>query len=151
MTDATIPETIIAKTELAAASKDVQSEWLECIPWTGSEKDLPVGEVTTVPDFRAMDLVRRWEVLDVEEDEGFRTVKYSELKPTDKIIGCQMNEKSFDKVVSTYGKNFFKAARAGNGKMYNRWEWRDAFGSDVLELEALKQVRQNSSTFKVGA
>lgn len=151
MTDVTIKETIIAKTELAAANKAVESEWLECIPWTGQEKDLPVGEVIIVPNFRAMDLVKRWEVLDVEEDAGFRTVKFSEIKPTDKIIGCVINENSFDKVVSTYGKNFFKATRAGNGKMFNRWEWKEAFGSDVLELEALKQVRQNNTAFKVGA
>lgn len=150
MTDATIAETIIAKSEVAAI-KPTDTNWLECIPWTGSEKDLPVGEVTTVPNFRAMDLVRRWEILDVEEDEGFRTVKFSELKPNDKIIGCQINENSFNKVVSTYGQNFFMAARANGGKKYNRWEWKDAFGSDVLELEALKQVRQNSSVFKVGA
>ena len=124
--------------------------WLECIPWTGMEKDLPVGEQTLIPDFRAVDLVKRWEILDVEEDAGYREVKKAELKPEDKIIGCVINENSFNKVVSTYGPNFFKAANANGGKKYNRWEWKEAFGSDVLELEALKQIRQGNSTFKVG-
>ena len=128
----------------------VEEDWLECVPWTGSEKDLPVGEITTIPNFRAIDLVRRWEVLDVEEDEGFRVVRAAEIKPTDKIIGCQINEKAFAKVVSTYGKNFFMAARANGGKKYNRWEWKANFGSDVLELEALKQIRQgNPKVFKI--
>ena len=124
--------------------------WLECIPWTGMENDLPVGEQTLIPDFRAVDLVRRWEILDVEEDAGFREVKKAELKPEDKIIGCVINENAFNKVVLTYGQNFFKAAKANGGKKYNRWEWKEAFGSDVLELEALKQIRQGNSTFKVG-
>lgn len=125
-------------------------EWLECIPWDGTEADLPVGEITTIPDFRTVDLVRIWEVLDVEEDAGFREVKRAELKPTDKIIGCQINEKSFDKVVSTYGKRFFTAHRAAGGGQFDRWEWKAAYGSDVLELEALKQIRQNRGVFKIG-
>ena len=127
-----------------------ESEWLECIPWTGTEADLPVGEITTIPNFRAIDLVRRWEVLDVEEDAGYREVKRSELRAEDKIIGCQINEKSFDKVVATYGKRFFVAKRAGGGTLLDRWEWKAAFGSDVLELEALKQIRQGTTPFKIG-
>jgi hypothetical protein len=82
----------------------------------------------------------------------FRTVKKAELTPEDKIIGCVINENAFMKVVETYGQNFFKAARANGGKKFNRWEWKAAYGSDVLELEALKQIRQTSGKiFKVGA
>ena len=150
MAEVSVKETIIAKNEIAAIPL-VEDNWLECIPWTGSEKDLPAGEVTTVPNFRAVDLVRRWEVLDVEEESGFRTVKRAEIGPNDKIIGCVINENAFNKVVETYGKNFFIAARANGGKKYNRWEWKSAFGSDVLELEALKQIRQSTPVFKVGA
>jgi hypothetical protein len=127
-----------------------ENEWLECIPWNGTEADLPVGEIITIPNFRAMDLVRRWEVLDVEEDAGFREVKRSEIGPEDKIIGCQINEKSFDKIVATYGKRFFTAKRAVGGGQLDRWEWKAAYGSDVLELEALKQIRQGGEPFKIG-
>lgn len=127
-----------------------ENEFLECVPWTGQEADLPAGEITKIPDFRAVDLVRRWEVLDVEEDAGFREVKRAEIKPTDKIIGCQINENAFNKVVETYGKSFFVAKRATGGPLMNRWEWKEAYGSDVLELEALKQIRQNNSTFHIG-
>ena len=150
MADVSIKEIIVAKNEIAAIQPE-EVNWLECIPWTGSEKDLPVGEVTTIPNFRALDLVRRWEVLDVEEESGFRTVKRAEIGPNDKIIGCVINENAFNKVVETYGQNFFKAARANGGKQFNRWEWKSAYGSDVLELEALKQIRQSTPVFKVGA
>jgi hypothetical protein len=124
-------------------------DWNACVPWTGEERDLPVGEQTRIPDFRAMDLVRRWEVLDVESDEGFKVVKKEELKPSDKIIGAQINENAVNAIVKTYGKRFFVAYRADpsdskpGGDGFDRWEWYDKFGhTDVLELEALKQIRR---------
>ena len=124
--------------------------WLECLPWTGNERDLPLGEWTSVPNFRSVNLVRRWEILDVEEDAGFREVKTAELKQDDTIIGAKINENSFNKLVETYGKGFFKAKHAGSMAQYNRWEWKQAFGTDVLELEALKQIRMGLKPFKVG-
>ncbi len=119
--------------------------WLECPPWDGSEKSLPAGEKTIIPNFQAADLVRRWEVLDVEEDEGFRAVKRRELQPGDIIIGCQINEKAVAAVVATYGPRFVTFAPAGGARHLDRGEWRNEFGTDVLELQALKQVRQSMS------
>ena len=134
--------------EITEASED--DNWLECIPWTGNEKDLPLGEWTSIPNFRAVDLVRRWEVLDVEEDAGFREVKKAELKPDDVIIGAIINENSFNKLVENYGKRFFLAKHASSMAQYDRWEWKKAFGTDVLELESLKQIRSGTKPFKVG-
>ena len=127
-----------------------EEEWLDCLPWDGAAASLPVGEETLIPDLRAVDLVRFWEVLDVKCDEGYRVVETEALTPTDKIIGCQINEKAFKQIVQTYGKNFFRAKRGSGGQMMNRWEWRDAYGSDVLELEALKQIRSGLNVFNVG-
>jgi hypothetical protein len=128
-------------------------DWNECIPFEGEEKDLPLGEQTKIPNFRAIDLVKRWEVLDVESDEGFRLVKTIDLKPNDIVIGAQINENAVKAVVKTYGKRFFVAARAdAKGKPLDRWQWEemtrdptqhDKPGQDVLELEALKQIRQS--------
>lgn len=112
-----------------------------------------MGEQTRIPNFRAIDLVRVWEVLDAQSDEGFKVVKKSELKPDDIIIGAQINENSVNAIMKAYGKRFFVAARAdGKGKMLDRWEWKAAFGTDVLELEALKQQRPRLSNtiFKIG-
>jgi len=130
-------------------------DWNECLPFEGEEKDLPVGEQTKIPNFRAIDLVKRWEILDVESDEGFRLVKTIDLKPNDIVIGAQINENSVNAVVKTYGRRFFVAARAdGKGKNLDRWQWEaatrdpeqpDKPGQDVLELEALKQIRQKQS------
>jgi hypothetical protein len=127
-------------------------DWNECLPFEGEEKDLPAGEQTKIPNFRAIDLVKRWEILDTESDEGFKLVKREELMITDIIIGAQINEKAVNVVVKTYGKRFFVAARANAvGKLLDRWEWEELTrdpaqpgkpGQDVLELQALKQIRQ---------
>jgi hypothetical protein len=70
-------------------------------------------------------------------------VKRSELKDEDIIIGAQINENSVNHLVNTYGTRFFTAARADRpGVLLDRTEWRVDFGTDVLELEALKQMRQ---------
>lgn len=132
--------------------------WNECLPFEGEEKDLPAGEQTKIPNFRAMDLVKRWEVLDVESDEGFRVVKKDELKPNDVIIGAQINENAVKAVMRAYGKRFLVAARAdAKGRLLDRWEWEEATrdpaqpgkpGQDVLELEALKQIRQAQKSGK---
>lgn len=121
----------------------VTEPWLKCIQWDGEEKSLPAGEQTRIPNFQAADLVKRWEVLDPEEDEGYRVVRRSELKAGDIIVGAQINENSVNKLVETYGKRFFVAARSDrSGVLLDRAEWRDEFGTDVLELEALKQIRK---------
>jgi len=84
-------------------------DWNECLPFEGEEKDLPAGEQTKIPNFRAIDLVKRWEILDTESDEGYKLVRREELKLTDIIIGAQINEKAVNAVVRTYGKRFFVA------------------------------------------
>lgn len=122
-----------------------ETNWLECIAWSGEAKELPLGEETLIPNFRAVDMVRRWEVADVENEEtGIKVVKTSELKPTDVVLGAQINEALFNRAVKTYGRRFFVAVRAdskpGESKL-DRWQWKERYGTDVLELEALKQVR----------
>ena len=123
---------------------DVES-WLHCLTWDGEEKSLPVGEQVRVPNFQAADLVRRWKVLDGEEDEGYREVRRTELTPKDKIIGAVINEKVVAAVAATYGPRFFVAKAHGADKLMDRGEWREKFGTDVLVLQALKQIRQQVS------
>src|SRR5574343_284336 len=92
-----------------------EENWLECVPWDGEERDLPVGSQTRIPGFRAINLVRFWEVLDVASDEGFKLVAAEKLKtllkkvPDTIVIGAQMNENSVKRLVGTYGKRFFVA------------------------------------------
>lgn len=131
-------------------------EWLDCLPFTGEERLLPVGIKTMVPGFRAIDLVRRWEVLDPEEDEGYRVVKRSEIGPNDIVIGAQINEKSVDRIRSTYGPRYATFKSLEYNEYMSREEWEistrkdpDRLGMDVLELEALRELRQGNVPYVI--
>ena len=133
-----------------------EENWLECVPWDGEERDLPVGSQTRIPGFRAIDMVRYWEILDVKSDAGFKVVAAEKLPALLKkskntiVIGAQMNENAVKRIVGTYGKRFFVAKHTGNSRLYSRWEWKKSFGTDVLELEALKQLRSLYSVKRIG-
>lgn len=140
----------MAKDKINAEVTKTEENWLECVPWDGEEKSLPVGEQTRVPNFRAIDLVRRWEVLDIENEEtGIRVIKKEEKKHDDIIVGAQINEAAFDKLVKTYGKRFFVAKATGDNAFLDRWEWKEKYGTDVLELEAIKQMRMGKKVFNI--
>ena len=69
-----------------------QNDWIECLPWDGNEKSLPLGGKLLVPGLTPEKLVKSWEVLDAEAEEGSRRVKAADLKPDDIIIGAEMNK-----------------------------------------------------------
>ncbi len=121
--------------------EDGQQNWLECIPWTGQEKDLPLGYTTVVPGLDVMNLIKRVEVMDAEEDAGYRTVKKAEVKKGDVIIGAVLNENTTKKIVETYGGSWIRLKDANSGKNYNRMEWYNKFGTDGLELLAIRNLR----------
>lgn len=132
------------------------TDFLECIPFDGDERKLPVGIKTMVPGFRAIDLVRRWEVLDPEEDNGYRVVKRSEIGPNDIVIGAQINEKSVDRLKRTYGDRYATFKNLEHNTYFSREEWEiatrknpDGVGMDVLELEALRELRHGNIPYVI--
>lgn len=120
---------------------DESGNWLECIPWTGQEAQLPLGYTITIPGMTMSQLIYRVEVLDAEELEGFREVKKSEIKPNDVVIGVKLNENSVKKIVDQYGGDWIRIKGSNAGKNYNRMTWRDEFGTDGMELCAIKDLR----------
>lgn len=121
-------------------SEEIDEEWLECIPWTGEEKDLPTGGQTKIPGFLPENLVSRWEILDAEADEGSKFVKRTELKPGDIIIGARMNENSIKRLVATYGPRFAVLKQA-DGPILTCQEWYEKYHTDGLALWAIRNVR----------
>lgn len=115
--------------------------YLNCIPWDGSEKSLPAGVKTLIPQFSAISLVRSWEILDVDADEGFRQVKPADIQPSDIIIGAVISEAAFSKVCSSYGKDALLFRRADTGKLMTRGDWIETYHMDPLELQAIKEGR----------
>jgi hypothetical protein len=120
---------------------DADGNWLECLPWDGQEKSLPLGYTTMVPGLGVSKFIKRVEVLDAEEDAGYREIKPSELKPDDIIVGAVINENSTKKVADTYGGDWIRLKEANSGKSLNRLQWQEKFGTDGLELLAIKELR----------
>lgn len=123
------------------SGEDGAGNWLECLPWTGQEKDLPLGYTTKVPGLDVMNLIKRVEVMDAEEDAGYREIKKSQMKPGDVVIGAQLNENTTKKIADTYGGDWIRLKDANSGKNYSRMEWRQKFGTDGLELLAIRNLR----------
>ena len=79
-----------------------------------------------------------------------------EIGPNDIVIGAQINEKSVDRVRGTYGPRFATFKNVQFGEYFSREEWEvatrvnpDKLGMDVLELEALRELRQTVPIFKI--
>lgn len=120
---------------------DANGNWLECLPFTGQEASLPLGYTVMIPGLTLKQFIYRVEVLDAEELAGYRTVKASELKPGDVIIGVQLNENSVKKVIESYGGDWIRIKDATAGKDYNRAKWWEKYGTDGMELSAIKDLR----------
>lgn len=121
--------------------QDVGEDWLECIPWNGDEKTLPSGYESRVPGLKPSQLVRAYKVLDVESDEGYKLVKPSELKPDMVILGAKLHEGVIKNIMQSYGERAILIQEPSGGKKLTRWEWRDKFGTDGLELLAIRDAR----------
>jgi len=120
---------------------DADGNWLECLPWDGQEKSLPLGYTTMVPRLGLSKFAKSVEILDPEADEGFRNVKVSEVKPDDTIIGVEINENSTKKIADTYGSDWLRIKDSNTGKGMNRVAWHDKYGTDGLELLILKELQ----------
>lgn len=127
-----------------------EKEWLECVPWDGLEASLPVGGQLQVPGMTPEKLVKRWEVLDAEAEEGTRFVKAAELKKEDIIIGAEMNKKSLERIANTYGPKFVMLKRASGGALITWQQWYDEFKTDGLALWAIRNKRFGGEVFKIG-
>lgn len=119
--------------------EDGKENWLECIPWTGQEASLPLGYTATKKDFDIMKVVKRIQIADLESDEEMRWIKPSELKKGDDVLDVEIAEKVVKKYYDTFGKDWIRFKGANGGKNYNRLEWRDQFGTDVMKLMAVRK------------
>ena len=110
-----------------------------CVAWNGIEAKLPTGALMP-PAVKVLALIKSWDVLDAESDEGFRTVKAAELKPGDAIIGCKANNNSIARIIKTYGMDAFRFT-AANGAAFSVAKWIATFGTNPFEVLAI--MRKN--------
>jgi hypothetical protein len=131
------------------------ANWLECIPWTGYEKDFPVG-VILPPGIRDVTkLIKSVTILDAEIDEGFRVIKKSEATADMDIINVQLNENSIAMIVGSEGANStaIVIVHPNGGKQHSRLKWwNDVHHTDGLAMWAGTRFRRHliGSGVKVG-
>jgi len=129
----------------------ITKDWLEgCVPWDGIEGKLPTGALMP-PKVAVLKLIKSWDVLDAETDEGFRTVKSAALQADDAIIGCEPNNNSIRKILSTYGNDAFRFISA-TGQKLGPEAWAKAYRTNPFAVLAI--MRKNSGgagkPFKIG-
>jgi hypothetical protein len=123
-------------------ASDSSGNWLPCLEWTGNEKELPLGGWIAIPGMKVSKFVYRWKVADAEEEQGYVLKKSSEIKKDDILIGAVINNKLYEQVIGGYGPNSIRITLPNTTIQVNRMQWRDRFGTDGLELWALRVKRQ---------
>jgi len=95
------------------------------------------------PKVNVLKLIKSWDVLDAETDEGFRTVKTLELKADDVIVGCEPNNNSIRKILATYGNDAFRFISAAGQKLGPE-AWSKQYGTNPFAVLAI--MRKNQGT-----
>jgi hypothetical protein len=133
-----------------AEMSEAVGNWLECLPWNGQEASLPAGGNVQIPGLSFRKLVYRVQLLDAESEEGYRWVKQAEITPEDLIIGTKLNENSIKAIEQNYGPDWIRIADPNGGKQMSRQAWRDKFGTDGLNLLAIRDLRYGKPVTSVG-
>jgi hypothetical protein len=133
--------------EVSMADEDFQGgetagNWLPCLDWNGREADLPLGSSGSIPGAKIEKFVYRWKVLDAESEAGFALVKKDQLTAESIIMGAVMNNNSLELMRQTYGPRYITIQPATGGPAITREEWRARYGTDGLELLAIRNKRR---------
>lgn len=140
---------IIFFKDVMTMSDDIN--WLECLPWDGDERTLPLGGEIRVPGITIDKLVKMWAVIDPESDEGVKNVRPSQLGRDDVVIGAIMNESLITRIAGIYGERFVLIIDPATKQKLTRREWYEKHGTDGLALWAVRNARMgNRPAFALG-
>lgn len=117
--------------------------WLECLPWNGDEKTLPLGGRIAVPNLKVTSFVKNYVVV---RDDEMVTVGKKEIKKGDAVIDAIMDDDLYNRIIETYGERAVTIAKSGAvDKGLTRVEWKSQFNTDGLKLWALRDARMKVS------
>ena len=122
--------------------EDSAGDWLPCLEWSGKEADLPLGSSGSIPGADIVKFVYRWKVLDAEAEAGYAIVKKDQLTEDSVIMGAIMNNNSLELMRQTYGPRYIEIKPSIGGPAITREEWRARYGTDALELLAIRNKRR---------
>lgn len=128
--------------------------WLECLPWDGSEASLPAGGIMTIPLLKPEDLVKSCVVIDAECEDGMQTVSATTaLQLGRTIVNVILNEKLIAEIERRYGKRFALMIDPKTQEKLTRREWHQRHGTDGLALWALRNLRdkKRAKVFALGS
>jgi hypothetical protein len=96
---------------------------LECVPWTGLEKDTPAGVNGLPADVFITDLITAVVVIDTTKPEGIAEIPYENVKHDMKIINVKLNEGAIN-AIDPEGR-IIKIVDPDTQKGLTRREWFD--------------------------
>jgi hypothetical protein len=97
-------------------------EWLECLPWNGEEKSLPLNGQIRAPGVVIQDFVKT--VIKAPKSGA--------------VIGVVIDEDVYNAIIATYGERGVVITESDSGNQLTRREWKDKYGTDGLALWAIR-------------
>ena len=120
-----------------------QANYLDCLPWTGYEKNTPVGYILPPGIKNITSFIKSVVILEAEVDEGFVIIKKKDVQPGDQIINVQLNENSLAAVLGSNGPDSeaIQLIDPVNGAKYTRLGWYNNHGqTDGLAMLAASRL-----------
>jgi hypothetical protein len=94
-------------------SEDLENDFLGCIPWDGREAELPRG--ASLPRGISADyFAKTWDVKNA--------------------VDLEIDEERVAKVMNVFGKRAIELHLPESNKAVDRWQWKEAKGTDGLLL-----------------
>lgn len=120
-----------------------------CVPWTGFEKDLPVGVIGIPNTINILQLVKNVIIFDDDTEDGLRTIKVKDVQEGMSIVNCEL----WNSRIEAMNINSIKIKDPNGGKELNMWEWYNSISADGknprhtngLAMWALNKLRSKSS------
>jgi hypothetical protein len=101
-----------------------ETEWLECVPWDGEEKSLPLGGEIRPPGMVIQDFVKT-------------VVK---APKSGAVIAVLIDEEVYNTVVATYGERGIVISEPETANKLTRHEWKAKYSTDGLALWAIRDL-----------
>jgi hypothetical protein len=122
------------------------ANFIDCVPFTGFEKDFPIG-VILPPSIRDVTkLIKFVTILDAESDEGFKVIKKNEVTADMDILSVQLNENSIAMIVGPQGADseLIVLVHPVGGKQFTRLGWfENVKHTDGLAMWAATRLRRH--------
>ena len=105
-----------------------ETNWLEkCVPWTGLERDLPLGVIGLPQGINVVDLVKSVTIFDDNTESGLAEIKPADIKAGMKLASAKMWESRIEAI----GASGIRIVDPDGGRQLTRYpEWYESLSAD---------------------